>query len=227
MFFMHLRPLLPALLVVVIGLSGFFIIIYRYDAVGTRVHTYETMMSEISTLTKVETIQSYSIFYETTNAVQIVTLLRDTEGESVGGGDALGYGYGLGRLQVGDIVIVDISSVYKVLLCLDKPPKDEYGWFSRDFYFDCEYAYVTDEGHYEMKITKDGPYTLMVGKQAGYYVTSFILTFKVVRQEEGPLVLTKTAVLTVTTTYPVIVTTSYTTTILSTETYTTNRGLLG
>jgi len=39
----------------------------------------------------------------------------------VGSGE-LDWGYGLGRLHLGDKVIANISSVYKVLLCLDKPP---------------------------------------------------------------------------------------------------------
>ncbi len=217
---------LLTLIVVGIGLSGFLVASYRYDVVETRIHPLETLVSEISTMTKVETIQSYSTYYETTRAFQRTTLFKDSKQEKVGGDEGLGFGYGLGRLQVGDIIVVEISSVYKVLLCLDKPTRPEYGWLRREFYYDCEYAYITDQGKYEMEITKEGPYTLLVGKQAGYFATSFILTFWVVRNQEAPQTLTKTTVLTITTTYPVVVTTTYTTTISSTEIYTTNRGIL-
>jgi|GEM_PF-4551270 len=78
-----------------------------------------------------------------------------------------------------------------------------------------------------MKITKEGFYTLMVGKQAGYMVTSFILMFKVIRQQEDTQTITQTTTVTFTTTYTIITITSYRTTVTSMDIYTPKRGLLG
>jgi len=215
------------IVVVIMGLLGVFVVGYRYDSIETKTYPYESMVNENITLTRAETTQSVSFLYETRKSIQTSTLLQDSIRDRVEGGEVLGWGYGLGRLRPGDKVIADISSVHKVLLCLDKPPKAEYGLLRRDFYHDCEYAYITDQGHYEMEIVKEGFYTLMVGKQAGYIATSFILTFTVIRQQEATLTLTQTTMVTFTTTYTIVTITSYKTTIISTDIYTTKRGLLG
>ncbi len=215
------------IVVVIVGLLGVFVVGYRYDSIETKTYSYENPVSENITITRAETTQSVSFLYETLKNIQTTTLFQDSIRDSVEGGGVLGWGYGLGRLRPGDKVIADISSVYKVLLCLDKPSEAEYGLIRRDFYYDCEYAYITDQGRYEMEIVNEGFYTLMIGKQAGYIATSFILTFTVIRQQEATLTLTQTTMVTFTTTYTIVTITSYKTTIISTDIYTTKRGLLG
>jgi len=225
------RPLKRSVVVlvvftVIVGLLGIFVSGYRYDSIETKTHIYETVLSENITLTRVVTTQSVSFLYETLKSIQTTTLFQRSIMERVGD-EVVGWGYGLGHLQPGDMVIAEVSSVHKVLLCLDKPPKAEYGLVPRYFYYDCEYAYITDQGRYEMEIVREGFYTLVVGKQAGYIVTSFVLKLTFIRQQEAPLILTQTTTVAFTTTHTIETITSYRTTIITTYVYTTKRGMLG
>jgi len=49
------------MLVIIMGLSGIFVSSFRYDSIETRTYFYESTVSEVITLSKVENITIYSI----------------------------------------------------------------------------------------------------------------------------------------------------------------------
>jgi len=159
----------------------------------------------------------------TSTTTTITTLFKDEERTKVGGGETIGWIYGFGRLRAGDIVRFEISSVYKVLVCLDELPTSIIGWKAVEYYHDCAYSTITDEGNWEWAIKKDGYYGLVIGKQAGYLSTSFLIKLEVLRKQEHITSYFVTTTQTFTeTTYQ-----TTTTTITETITTTTIRGILG
>lgn len=128
----------------------------------------------------------------TTSTMTLRTLFQDERVEKVGGDGVIGWMYGFGELKPGDRVRFTISSVYKVLVCLDQLPSSTYGWHAVKYYHNCAYAEILDEGSREWVVEKIGFYGLNVGKQAGYIASSFQIKLEVVRAEQQTLEITTT-----------------------------------
>ncbi|MEM0482531.1 MAG: hypothetical protein QXM16_06575 [Nitrososphaerota archaeon] len=62
--------------------------------------------------------------------------------------------YGFGRFEPGDRVRFTISSVYKVLVCLDQLAFSTSVWHAVKYYYDCVYAEVLDEGSHEWMLKR-------------------------------------------------------------------------
>ena len=98
-------------------------------------------------------------------------------------GDSVGLGWGLGTLNVRDVVKLKVKSApYKVMVCLDKRFEKSVGWREFNFAINCVERDITDEGEYEWVIFEEGNYSVIIGKLSGYLYTSFIAEVMVLQR---------------------------------------------
>lgn len=173
-------------------LTVIFLIIGLIVGTGIGSQIFPKTFTETLTKTTSFTKIIYAFPKEITTVRQTSTVLTTLvtsssivmEDEKIGkveGGGIIAWGWGLGRLEEGDIVRVEFSSVHKVLVCLDQRPKEEIGWRPFTGYYECAKFSIDDAGSYEWIIERPGYYALIIGKQAGYLSSSFRASITVVR----------------------------------------------
>jgi len=189
-------------LVIGLGIGSF---VFPQTVTNTVYHTETSLLTKTvfvlpQTITSVHEISTVL----TTVATKSSILLEDEEIGKVEGGGILAWGWGLGKLEKGDIIKLNFSSTEKVLVCLDLRPEEEHGWKVFSGYYECVESAMDDEGSYKWVIEQPGFYALIIGKQAGYLSASFKASIIVLRTKS---ITTTTTIKTSTT--EVFITTSY------------------